>query len=680
MRIVDTLRQLKSAANENNTQAIQMKRSVERQIALVAGAFLLIVVLIFVMSVAWYTNVSQTGSLTFQTEAWGFDTNKITAGSDTKYQISPGSTGIVPLTIDNSDSADGIRAIVTVDKTDMDVMDLRKRIFFYVDTPKTYTFASASGGAARTETVSRVWIGSDPSENYTYTVNGGEKLTLTEEYASDVPLKWMWVYDMEGYYFRGKVTDDEAEVTEYLRPLEYDLDQAVFDETEGTSKGQLVKIGSKTVGKYLQEITDADGFDGTLTLDDNNNMPASSEMKTINGKVYYRIAVDENDEGIWAYLCTYDEIQKGIEYDSSLASNSVNAPATIKVTVQNQTLAKTEVSDVKDLEEKLKAPQGQVLKLTQNLSVSNPVEIPENQETRIDLNGYALTYTDSTASAYSLFTVPDDAALTLMNGSIVGNGKGSGDSQVVSSVAVKSHGGSIVMSGVEVRDVDSAVFVEDNVTDQDSVVKITGCTFDTKASSVNIYGNGSKSEAKSRVIIEDSKITSQYIGVVGQGSVKPNPELWGTDVVLINDEISGYWAALYQPQQQSDTVIKGCTMTGYTGIVVKGGSVTVYDSTITGTGQHAEAKAAGGGWTDTGDGVYVEATYGWSASVLLRGNGNTITSKNSYAVELFGVKDRGPGKILTDGGIYNGERGVSNWNEIGTFEVKETAQTTADEE
>ena len=40
MRIVDTLRQLKSAANENNTQAIQMKRSVERQIALVAGAFL----------------------------------------------------------------------------------------------------------------------------------------------------------------------------------------------------------------------------------------------------------------------------------------------------------------------------------------------------------------------------------------------------------------------------------------------------------------------------------------------------------------------------------------------------------------------------------------------------------------------------------------------------------------
>ena len=678
MRIVDTLRQLKSAANENNTQAIQMKRSVERQIALVAGAFLLIVVLIFVMSVAWYTNVSQTGSLTFQTEAWGFDTDKITAGSDTEYQISPGSTGIVPLTIDNSDSADGIRAIVTVDKTDMDSMELRKRIFFYVDTPKTYTFASASGGAARTETVSRVWIGSDPSENYTYTVNGGEKLTLTEEYASDVPLKWMWVYDMEGYYFRGTVTDDKAEVKEYLRPLEYDLDQAVFDETEGTSKGQLVQIGSKTVGKYLQEITDADGFDGTLALD-GNDMPASSETKTLSdGKVYYKIAVDENDEGIWAYLCTYDEIQDGIKYDSDLASKPVNASATIKVTVQNQTLAKTEVSDVKDLEEKLQDSQGQVLKLTQNLSVSTPVEIPENQETRIDLNGYALTYTNSTASEYSLFTVPEDAALTLMNGSIVGNGKGSGDGGTVSSIGVLSNGGSVVMSGMEVRGVDSAVFIEDNVTDQDSVVKITGCTFDTSASSVCIYGNGSQSEAKSRVIIEDSKITSQYVGVVGQGSTKP--ELWGTDLVLINDEIKGYWAALYQPQQQSDTVIKGCTMTGYTGIVVKGGSVTVYDSTITGTGQHADAKGAGGGWTDTGDGVYVEATYGWSASVLLRGTGNTITSKDSYAVELFGVKDRGPGKILTDGGTYDGKRGVSNWNEIGTFEVKETAQDGADEE
>lgn len=92
MIVWDTLRQLKKAETENGSSeaVMQMKHAVQRQIALVCGAVLLIVVLIFAMSVAWYTNVSQTGGLTFETESWGFDQKKITISeTDETYAVAP---------------------------------------------------------------------------------------------------------------------------------------------------------------------------------------------------------------------------------------------------------------------------------------------------------------------------------------------------------------------------------------------------------------------------------------------------------------------------------------------------------------------------------------------------------------------------------------------------------------
>jgi len=166
------------------------------------------------------------------------------------------------------------------------------------------------------------------------------------------------------------------------------------------------------------------------------------------------------------------------------------------------------------------------------------------------------------------------------------------------------------------------------------------------------------------VIIQDSTLTAGYIGISGQG----NDDRYGTELVVLNSEIEGYYTALYHPQRESKAFISGSELSGITGVVVKGGVVTIEDSKVTGTGPYAVAAAAGSGFVDTGDGVYVEAVYGSTATVILKGE-NEIISENAYAVDLFGQKDKGPGKMMIYGGSHTGAKGSAFWNGIGIFEI-----------
>jgi hypothetical protein len=200
--------------------------------------------------------------------------------------VSQGSSGIIPITVDNSEGSNAIRVRTTVSKSEMDE-ELQKRIYFYADTAKTYEFpvdseetvagensesSENSKSSDNSETVSRVYIGETDDDNYIYKVEAGQKLTLIEDYYNDVPIKWQWVYDLEGYYFRGSVTTETtdgttpgATVEEYIRPIEYDYDSAVFDrnETVQTEDGeftanrnyhQLLSIGATTLEDFLKSL------------------------------------------------------------------------------------------------------------------------------------------------------------------------------------------------------------------------------------------------------------------------------------------------------------------------------------------------------------------------------------------------------------------------------------------
>lgn len=664
----------------NGTQK-RLKNTVKGQLIMTGCALLLVIVLIFAMSVAWFTNVAQTGGLQFQTEAWGFDIENIKISqTGAMYQLSPGSVGFVPLTIDNSSSSSAVNAVVNIDKTGIRP-EMQQRIFFYVDAAETYSFgtndevsAEAEGISALaenegtyTETVTRIYLGSEEAESYKYSVPAGEILTLTEAYYSDAPLKWEWVYDMTGYYFRGTVEEAGVVVSEYLRPIRYDLNDAVFDLEPTENYGQLVRVGDKPLSAFLKEIFDTDGYEGTLALTDGEIDPQA--YVKIGNRVYYKVSVDEDGQGIWAYLCNYTDTKAAGEYDNALSETEAEQMiVTVKVTVSNVESKTTTVSTVEDLRDMMQSNEDQVIRLSQDVTASEPFVVPENVSATVDLNGHTIVYSGG-ETAYSLFTVPQGAELTLVNGELHGNGDDNSGTSATETTAISCMGGKATISGLKVTGFDTAVFADDRNTGTDSVIKISDCDFDTNSTAVFVYGNGSETSNQSRIIIQKSKIKSNYIGISGQGTNKADDQRWGTELVVANSEIEGRWAGIYQPQQQSSTTIYGCTIRGYTGIAVKGGTVNIYASEITGTGEHAEAGASSSGWTDTGDGVYVEASYGWGATVVLRGMGNRVESKNGYALELFGVSGKGPGKLLVEGGTHVSELGKIKWNEIGTFTI-----------
>ena len=659
--------------NGSSDKVRRLKSSVRRQILLAVSSLALIAVLAFAMAVAWYTNVTKTGGIQFQTEVWGFAPENITIGDPgaeegEDYGISPGKTGFIPLCIDNSGNSVSISAVVNVLKRSEEgemEEELQQRIYFYIDAPRSISYfvpgeEEGDEPIRVTESTPRIWLGSRRTESYTYTVLPGDILRLSEEYRSDAPLKWLWVGDLEGYYFRGTVTEEGVTVDEYLRPIQYVLTDASFD----PETGKLTAVDGVPLEEYLTSLFASDGYEGNEFIPENTvelteELPGENEEETVERtRSCYPITADENGTGIWVYLLDYDEIEAASAFDSALTSNT-EINATVSVTVFNNDEPVTDAPDAAALTEALTAPGSSTVRLTGDVELPSVVT-PVGSKT-IDLNNYYLRYTGE-ETAYSAFEVPAGSSLTLLNGTLVGNGLGSGGS-AIKTVAVTTRGGDATLSGISVSGYDSAVSVDDRALETDGVVKLVNCSFNTGATSVMCYGNGVGSEAKTRLIIENSRITSGYIGVSGNGS----EGYWGTEIIILDSRIEGTWAAIYQPQRQSRTVVTGSTLTGYTGIAVKGGTVDLYGCTVQGTGAKRPAANSGSGWTDTGDAVYVEAGYGWSASAFVRGTENVLLSDHGYLLQLYGMEGQGPGKIVSEAGPYQSSEVY--WNQIGDFVV-----------
>ncbi len=621
----------------------RVRRVVRSQALLAGGTLLVVVILIFAMTAAWYTNVSRTSTLTFKAESWGFDPDNITVGT-AAIGAAPGRSGIVPIEIDNSKSADPVKIYVNVSKSEMSE-ELKRRIFFYADTSE-----EISG-----EMVSRVYVGALRDGAYAYDILPGQKLVMSDDFCSDVPLKWRWVYDMEGYYFRGTVNNVSATAEEYIRPVEYDLDRATFEKTNGVPTGAPVTIYGKSVAEFLDDVSSRDGYEGRVD---------ASDARVIGSSSYYPVKVDENGSGIWLYLCSYAEIDQGISYDTNLGENT-EFEAKITVTAVSVPSEVKNVSSAAELASALNDPEVNSVKLSSDIEIPSAVTLAAGADTTLDLGGNRITYTGG-ETEYSMIVASEGSKLNVIGGEIAGNGNSSGVGGTVDSIAVESVGAEVSLSGVTVSGFDTAVCVSDNDgTGADSILRLTDCELDMQNLGVFIKGNGSASEAHTTVIIDNCKINGEtYAGISGQGAT----DLWGVDLVVRNSEISGYYTSVYLPARDTGAYIKDSTLSGITGIVVKGGTVIIDGCSVTGNGAHVAAAASGGGWTDTGDGVYVEAVYNWNADVTVKNS--TVNSTYAYAVELFGKAGSGSGRIALEGGSYAGGAGGANWNSIGTFTVK----------
>ena len=601
-------------------QAARKKIIIQAVIAI--QTIVITLALVFGMSAAWYTNVLQTSGLQFQAAAWGF-TGEVLV-DEKPVEASPGDTGIVGLEVTNT-SDDIVEVAVRVSKEQMEV-PMRQRFFFYVETSEV----------RNAEVLDRVYINS--KDSYTYSILSQSELVLTQERANDVQLKWQWVYDMLGYYFVGTVSSTaannemivSAQIEDYLRPVEYDLDKATF------ADGMLATVDGENLDAFLDKLSQKDGYLNNL------------EKSDIPG--YYKVDVDENGYGIWVYLCNWAEIQQATTYDSQLGKEAADAllgenvmpkqfTARLSVVGQETRQEYAEATTAPQLAELLN--RGELVKLEQDLVLTEPLVVNKGIKTVLDLNGHSITG----AAGAPLLQLSESAYLTLMNGQIVANDS----SKDVISVSNSS----LTLSKVEVTgNGDDAIDISDQNGSADSCIRVFDSKIDMAGCAVFIRGNGEVSEAKTQIIIEDSELNSGYVAIMGNGN---NP-CWGTDVQIYHSVVTGKYAAVYQPQTKSLTrVTNGSTLTGNTAIVMKGGDLEIIDSTVHGIGEAKEPAYSQSGFEETGDAILIDCSYNAKINVSITGK-SVITSDKNKAVRTF-VPDgyENHTTVILTGGTYSSD-------------------------
>ena len=609
-----------------------LRKKVVFRLALLVVVIVLTVVLIFAQTVAWQTNVVHTGGLMFTADTWNFSVD----GSliSTATPAAPGDTKVIDLKISN-DSDNLAAASVKVLK-DSIKDNMRNRIFFYVDTT----------AVRNDETVDRIYINSKNS--YTYTLFPYNTLELKENTTTAPLIKWEWTYDNLGYYVYGKKSDNKIAVEEYLRPIEYDFD---FTRTTFKSNGKLDTIdGEITATQFLKEFSETDGYEGTIDI---NNTTSDG---------YYTVSFnDETGYGVFAYLCTRDEIETGNLNDTELGNDTDQiGEAKLQIVGQNCRTDGVLVTDETTFKEALSTPGLNMVTLAQDINLSSTVKVSDSSQAVIDLAGHKITST-----AADTFTVNDGGSLMLVGGEVDSNGK-NGVSVVAGNVTLKDVTLTNVYEGIVVRDDKSAI-------DGDSVISISNCTINAAEDGLLIHGNGAASKKNATFVIDNSTIIGEkYSGIICNGGN------YGVDITLTNSTVKGYYTAIYFPPQSSTLTVKESTLEGYTGMAIKGGTVDIVDSTITGTGEFdglPEVSALGkSGWTDTGDGLYLEANYITAKTkITISGDKTKIkgTQENTLAVRKY-PEDETQAEIEILGGSFSSD--VSKFVKLGYTQDDSTGE------
>ena len=655
--------------NSRERVVSEAKKRIYKQAGLALTAILVTVALLFAMSTAWYSNVLEAGSLTFQAEKWELNADHVSSNGNVVAQ--PGARGILPVSYKNtSDSI--VNAYVNVSKEQMDV-PLQKRIYFYTETPYTVDRKGNVEGESNKETVARRYLTNGTAAPYTVLSMG--QLTMSDDFCTvDTPIYWEWVYDLLGYYVRLEPTDDGSVIEkEYLRPIVYDYDKATFDEN-----GNLATVDGEHFEKFLLKLSETDGYLNNFTA--GTEKYAGTDGSSI---TYYIVDKEVNAASFTAIrLLTKQEIAEANLWDTEQGKNGKSFnDLKITITGEAANVDMINVGTTVELTNALQSENGGYIRLSGNLELTENITVSAKEPVILDLNGATLT---GSATGGDLFTVGKGRELTVINGTIknsagnktlfgVNNGK-----LTVSNVTATAEGES--QWGIYIQDNNGAT-----AQDGDSIVYITHSTISTGLPTVMVIGNNTTTAQKTRCVIENSTLTSDYVAVCGNGQTVSG----GTAIEIKDSIITGKYAAVFHPQDNSTIHAENSTFTGNTGIAVKGGTVYLDNCVVTGSATETLAGAFNNnGFTDTGAAVYLEAGYERdNIAVYITGENSRITAEKQQALLLYhdekDTKTR-KARIAVSGGTYSSEvkdyladaHFQSTQNEDGTYTVtREEAQS-----
>ena len=614
------------------TLALQRTReNVKHQARLAGLAIIVTVVLCFALTVAWYSNILHTSDLTFKAESWDFVFTGDVGLTGEDILAAPGDTGILSLSVENiSNEATRLGAAAEVttigvtvnfDKSDMGV--LRERIYFYVDHP-----THING-----ESVEKQYVST--ADSYTYKIYPGHSLVMSDTYCNDFPIKWEWVYDVVGYYVRGTLQSDGTILDpEYISPIVFDYTNATFvDHDKNSNTPKVVStINSQNVDDFIKaNYLDKDGFAGNTV------------EKTKDGK-YYKVAND-----VYIYLCNEVEIKANNDIDTQFAlgtsTDGYGARIILTGTKANEN-AYTANSSA-DLAANINSSH-HLIELAGDMTLANDLIIEDGTNVTIDLKGHTMKVNSS-------IIANPGSSIGFVNGTITTDKK--------KTIFVKATSAEVYLDNMIINDFYSGVEIFDDNSVEDSYVHISQSTIKTLDSVVWLRGNGDKSSRKTTLIIEDSVIESKdYIPVGGNGSAT----IYGTDIKVISSTLTGYYGAIYHPMKNSTLLIKDSTLTGMTALAVKGGDVTIENSTIHGNGKVTDISAptyAASGYTDTGAAIYVEDNYAIDTQshitinihdIAVTGNKTYIISDNADAIIVY-QPDSEHVSCITFGGVYSSD-------------------------
>ena len=307
---------------------------------------------------------------------------------------------------------------------------------------------------------------------------------------------------------------------------------------------------------------------------------------------------------------------------------------------------------------------GGTVTLLRDVTLTSTLKILTGAKVVLDLNGHVLDGTGNVRIAiasYGDLTVKDSSAEQT---GVIKAGIGTAGN------AVNICGGTFTLDSGAIYSLNNAILIDEEAatvnikggsitaepTTKNSAVMYVSSTSDTV---INITGG--EMVGYNGILLWNNttvNMTGGSVDAKGSAGIQGNGTCDNTEINISgNAKISGYYTAIYHPQDGKLNISGDATLTGWTGVVVKGGDINISGGTISGTGEADTYRPVSSGFVDTGDGLYIEhydnstdsENYG-TPSVTI--TGGTFTSANAKAVASY-ANPNNDVKALT-GFIYGG--------------------------